>query len=372
VAEASEQHFERFFQYGLMLALVFGCLAVLKPFFTPILFSLVIAVSTWPYFAVLRRLLRGRAGVGALIGCLAVTLLIIGPAAMLSVAAVDGVSWLSEAARRWFEEGASTPPEWLGRLPWIGDQLQDYWRRLFSSSVELRALLLRYSEPMRNFALGAGKLLGAGLVQIAFAIFLLFFMYRDGERLGGWLRSCAQGVIGPSSGELLETAQNTIVGVMIGVLGTALAQAMVAAIGFLIAGVPGAVGLAAITFALSMVPIGPPLVWGGAAIWLFNQGQTGWAIFMVLYGLLLISTVDNVLKPYLISRSSHLPFALTLMGVIGGVLAFGFMGVFIGPTLLALAVNLGARWLSSRPALATTPTVILAADGQPGASAPPP
>lgn len=359
MAEAPEQRFERFFQYALMLGLVVGCLAVLKPFFTAILFSLVIAIPTWPYFRWLRRLLRGRGAPASLLGCLAVLLLIISPAALLSLSVAEGVSWLLEMSRHWFADGPPEPPAWLARVPWIGDQLQDYWRRLASNTGEVQQLLARYFEPMRSFAVSAGKVFGAGLLQIGFAIFLLFFMYRDGERLGAWLRTSAQRIIGAPSGELLETAQNTIVGVMIGVLGTALAQAMVAALGFFIAGVPAPILLAALTFVLSMVPVGPPLVWGGAAIWLFNQGEAGWGIFMVVYGLFAISAVDNIIKPYIISRSSHLPFALTLMGVIGGVLTFGFMGVFIGPTLLALAISLGGRWLSAKPAAA----VIVGADG---------
>lgn len=364
MGDAVEQRFERFFQYALMLGLVLGCLAVLRPFFTAILFSLVIAISTWPYFRALRRLLRGRGVIAALLGCIAVTLLIIAPLVLLSMSAAEGVAWLSEALRHWFAQGPPEPPQWLGRIPWVGEQLQDYWRRLVSSSAEVRGLLARYSEPMRQFALGAGKLFGAGLLQIAFAIFLLFFMYRDGERLGGWLMTSSRRIVGPPSEALIDTAENTIVGVMVGVLGTALAQAMVATVGFMIAGVPGPILLGAVTFVSSMIPVGPPLVWGSAAIWLFNQGETGWGIFMVIYGLVGISAVDNVIKPYLISRSSHLPFALTLMGVIGGVLTFGFMGVFIGPTLLALAVNLGARWLSHSP-----PEAIIVIEDRP---APPP
>ncbi len=350
-----ERRFERFFQYVFMLGLVAGCLTILLPFFTAILFSMVIAISTWPYYRWLQRKLRSTVA-AALVGCLAVTLLIIGPAVLLSLSGVQGLAWLSDSLRHAFANGPPAPPDWLLRIPWFGDDLQATWRRMASNTGELQQLLARYFEPLRHFAVTAGKVLGAGLMQIGFAIFLLFFMYRDGERLGSWLKTGARRIAGPPADDLLETGQNTIVGVMIGVLGTALAQAMVAALGFLIAGVPGAILLATLTFVLSMVPVGPPLVWGGAAIWLFNQGQPGWAVFMVIYGLLAISAVDNVIKPYLISRSSHLPFALTLMGVIGGVLGFGFMGVFIGPTLLALAISIGGRWLSSPPNPAPAPS----------------
>jgi len=131
-----------------------------------------------------------------------------------------------------------------------------------------------------------------------------------------------------------------------GIFGAALAQALVAWIGFRIAGVPGAFLLAAATFFLSLMPIGPPLVWGGATVWLLYQGSWGWAVFMFLWGLLAISTIDNVVKPYLISRGSSLPFLLIVMGVFGGVYAFGFIGIFIGPPILALGLTMVSLWTS--------------------------
>jgi predicted PurR-regulated permease PerM len=115
-------------------------------------------------------------------------------------------------------------------------------------------------------------------------------------------------------------------------------------VGFLIAGVPGAVLLGFATFFLSMVPIGPPLIWGGAAAWLYGQDQSGWAIFMVLYGLLVISSIDNFLKPVLMARGAGISILLIALGVIGGILVFGFIGIFLGPVLLALGHMLLGRW----------------------------
>ena len=130
------------------------------------------------------------------------------------------------------------------------------------------------------------------------------------------------------------------IGVVYGILGTALAQGVVAGIGFLIAGVPGAALLGLLTFFLSVVPVGPPMIWIPAAIWLFVQGSTGWAIFLGLWGVFVVSMVDNVLKPMIISHGSHLPFMLVLLGVLGGVAAFGFVGIFLGPTLLAVGYRM--------------------------------
>jgi predicted PurR-regulated permease PerM len=143
---------------------------------------------------------------------------------------------------------------------------------------------------------------------------------------------------------VLTTVSRTVRGVMYGMLGTALAQALVAVVGFLIAGVPAVPLLGIGTFLFSLVPVGPPLIWGGAALWLFDQGRPGWGVFMLLWGFFLISGVDNVVKPLLISRGSSLPFLLVLLGVLGGVMAFGFVGLFIGPTLLAVGYSLLRNW----------------------------
>jgi len=174
-------------------------------------------------------------------------------------------------------------------------------------------------------------------------LLIAFFVYRDGERIAARLRVLSRKLGGEFGEQLLTLTQNTVNGVMIGIVGTAAAQAVVAIIGFLIAGVPAAMLLGGATFFLSMIPVGPPLIWGGAAFWLFDQGETGWAIFMVLWGLLAISSVDNVVKPYLISRTASLPILLIALGVFGGALAFGFVGIFLGPVLLALALALLER-----------------------------
>jgi predicted PurR-regulated permease PerM len=144
---------------------------------------------------------------------------------------------------------------------------------------------------------------------------------------------------------LLTTAQGAVRGVVYGLLGTAIAQAAVALIGFVIAGVPGTMLLAALTFILSLVPMGPVLVWGGAAAWLYSQDQTGWAIFMVVYGVAVISSVDNFVKPILMSRAGNLSMLLVVLGVFGGAIAFGFIGLFVGPALLAVGWSVTKKWL---------------------------
>jgi predicted PurR-regulated permease PerM len=158
------------------------------------------------------------------------------------------------------------------------------------------------------------------------------------------LTNAVERIGGEHGKHLLTVAGNTVRGVVYGILGTALAQAILASIGFLIVGVPGAALLALLTFFSSVIPVlGTGLVWLPAALWLFNQGSTGWGIFMIVWGLG-VASVDNVLKPWLISQGSDMPFLLIFFGVLGGALAFGFIGVFLGPTLLAVGFRLVEAW----------------------------
>jgi predicted PurR-regulated permease PerM len=151
-------------------------------------------------------------------------------------------------------------------------------------------------------------------------------------------------------------AGNTVRGVVYGILGTAIVQAVMAGVGFLVAGVPGAGLLALLTFFLSVVPMGPPLIWLPAALWLFHQGATGWGIFMIIWGIA-VSSVDNFVKPWLISQGSDMPFVLTLFGVLGGAVAFGFIGVFIGPTLLAVGYRIVKEWTAASHESAVNPAM---------------
>lgn len=337
-------------QIVLVSLLLAGCSLVLLPFLAAILFAAVICVTTWPIYAWLRRKLRQRDWLSALAMTLLLILVILVPMIGLTAGLADGVSKAVDTFGPLFERGLPAhPPEWLATLPLVGSSIDEYWHRLAESREEVLKLARQFSEPARRFALQVGTLFGQGLLQLTLVIFISFFFYRDGDAIMGALRTGAQRLGGDLGTQMLELAVNTINGVMLGIVGTAFGQAVIALIGFLIAGVPGAVLLAAGTFFLSMIPIGPPLLWGGAAWWLYEQGEIGWAIFMVIWGVAVISSVDNFLKPVLISRSASLPILLIALGVFGGALAFGFIGIFLGPTLLALGHVLLMRWTAKEP-----------------------
>ncbi|MDO8890308.1 MAG: AI-2E family transporter [Sulfurimicrobium sp.] len=339
-----EKRFEYYAQLAAVLILVVGCFLVLQPFLTAILFAAVVCVSTWPLYLWLLSRMKGRKNLAALAMTLSLIITVILPLALVAYNLADNITVFYDQIRAAIEEGPLQPPAWLTGLPLVGESIKNYWHLIASSQEEMMALLKRLLEPTRKFLLAGGILLGQGVMEMSLAAFVSFFLYRDGEALVNSLDVAMERLAGLHSVSVLDTVNNTVRGVMYGLVGTALAQGFVATVGFVIAGVPAAMLLGVATFVLSLIPAGPPLIWGGAAIWLFYQGSMGWGIFMLLWGVLLISSVDNIVKPLLISRGSNLPFILVMFGVMGGVLAFGFVGIFIGPTLLAVGFSLMRKW----------------------------
>ncbi len=339
-----EKRFEYFAQLAVMFTLVAGCFLVLRPFLAAMMLAAVVCVSTWPLYLWLLRRMRGRQNIAAFTMTLSLMLVVILPLALAAYSLTDNVTALYDAIKQAVEAGSIAPPAWLGKIPVAGASLDEYWHLIATNRSEMLALAKRLLEAARGFLLAGGILLGQGVMQMSLAAFVCFFFYRDGVALMRFINVATDRLLGTAAANVLGIINNTVRGVMYGLLGTALAQGFVATIGFAIAGVPAALLLGVATFLFSLIPVGPPLVWGAAAIWLFYQGSVGWGVFMLLWGLFLISGVDNVVKPLLISRSSNMPFILILFGVMGGVLTFGFVGVFIGPTLLAVGFSLIQEW----------------------------
>lgn len=350
-----EQRILHFAQLAAIAILVFGCYEVLEPFIPAILFAVVVCTSTWPLYLRLRRALWRKPTPAALLMVVLLIVLVIGPTALLGYSLADNVTDIIDVAKAFLGHGPIEPPAWLKDVPMIGAQLNDYWQEIATGGQEGMALFKELLEPARHFLVSAGMIIGQSVLQMVFAAFIGFFFYRDGEAMMKRLRNGLAKLAGGLGEEVLMTIQHSVAGVVLGIFGTALGQAVVAVIGFLVAGVPGAFLLGTATFFLSMVPVGPPLVWGGASIWLFHQGLHGWAIFMVLWGLFVISSIDNFLKPYLISRGGSLPMLLVILGVFGGILAFGFIGIFIGPPILAVSFTLIRLWTAHPAAEAEIP-----------------
>lgn len=318
-----------------------GCLLVLWPFLTSLVWAAILASTSWGAFAALNRLLCGRRIASAGLMTVLITVILLGPVVVVALAQAENMAELSHMVTELAQQGLPDAPAWLAELPLVGASLHGYWQQFAHNGQRLIGTL---GQPLQSAALAGGRVLGHGVLDIALSVFLTFFFFLHGETLSQRLQVALQRLAGARASYLLDIARGTVSGVIYGVLGTALAQGVLAAIGLAVAGVPGAVLLGVATFFLSVVPVGPPLVWGGAALWLFQQSQPGWAVFMLCWGFFLVSTVDNVIKPFIISRGASLPFAIVFLGVLGGVLAFGVIGAFLGPTLLALGYRLTIEW----------------------------
>jgi len=329
---------------AIVVLLILGCLWVLRPFLPAILFAAAVAISTWPLYLRLLERMRGQRTAAALTMTLTLTLLFIIPLSMVAWNLADDVARGFGELRVAIAQRELASPPWIRNLPVLGSMLESYLNGLIASREQMLALAQRMLEPARHWLVRGGMMLGTGVVQMSLAAFVSFFLYRDGNALLGIIAVTMRKVMGEGAESIQHTVALTVRGVMYGLLGTALAQALVGAIGFTIAGVPAVPLLSVLVFLTSLIPFGPPLVWGGAALWLFAHGETGWSIFMAIWGAVLISGVDNVVRPMLISRGSSLPFLLTLLGVLGGVIAFGFVGMFIGPVLLAVGYSLMSEW----------------------------
>ena len=182
------------------------------------------------------------------------------------------------------------------------------------------------------------------------AIIIAGLFWAKGEALGAALQEAVRRLGGTTAAEALAAAGGALRSVALGVVGTACIQAVLMAVGASLAGVPAPVALGFVTLLLAISQIGAvllPVVWGGAAWWLFSQGAQAWGIFMLAWGLVLVSASDNFIRPWLISRGVKMPLTLVILGVFGGFVSFGFLGLFIGPALLAVAFSLVQAWRAS-------------------------
>lgn len=329
------------------------CLIVMAPFFPAILLAIIFALATWPAFNWLNARLQNRTALTASIMTLLLACCFILPLIIIGTSIADNFAKISDAVQTSLQSSPAATSRKLHNIPYAGEYLGKSWDVLASDQQKLKEAMQQYAAPTSQKLIALGGKIGRGVLDITLGVVIAYFFFRHGTRVAMRTNNLLEKFGGERGRHILDIAKKTLIGVVYGILGTALAQGMLAAIGFWIAGVPGAPFLGLMTFFLSFIPIGPPLIWIPAALWLHSEGHTGWAIFLAVWGTAVIGIVDNVLKPYFIYLGSDLPLILVLLGVIGGVLAFGFIGIFIGPTILAVAYSLIIEWSSGRGKYAT-------------------
>jgi predicted PurR-regulated permease PerM len=334
---------EQIIALAALALLAIGCFFVLRPFLSAILWAIILCFSTWPLYTWLVRNTSSTTVAAVAMTMLAAAIFVL-PFAVIGPGLAQDIAAVAAAVNQLLEEGPPAPPEWAKDLPLVGSSLYDYWVSAQTDSAAFATDLRVYINQATNWLLQTGVTLGQGLIEVVLSLIVAFFVYRDGRVLGRHLSTATERFVGPRAKALIDLAGATTRGVVYGILGTALAQGALAAVGFFVAGVPGALFFGLVTFFLSFIPMGPPLVWVPASIWLMSTGEYWWGAGLFLYGLGVISLIDNFLKPYFISREGKLPFLLVFLGVLGGILAFGFIGIFLGPVLLAIGFSLAKEW----------------------------
>lgn len=335
--------YEKIASLAALYLLLFACYQVLQPFIFDLIWAAILCFVTWPFYIKIRewRLTRNWA---AACMVLPIAILILTPFVAAAWSVPNDVNrllrWLADNSHVWPQA-----PGWLKSIPMLGDSAVATWESFGEDSERLLEFVRKYAFTTSGWILKQGINLAGELVHVGFSLLVLFFLYRDGEEAAKHFVNVIEHLAGKKTQRILHVVRTSLRAVVYGILGTALAQALASILGFLIAGVPYAFALGFIAFFLMIIPAAGTVVWLPISLWLMMQGELGWALFIAVWFLLFVGTIDNWLRPLLISRDVELPFVLILFGILGGLLAFGFIGVFIGPTLLATSYALMLDWL---------------------------
>jgi predicted PurR-regulated permease PerM len=331
-----------------------GCAEVLYPFFSAILWAGILTFTTWPIYDWIRARLHLGRTVPAVLMLLIVAVVVVLPLAFAAPSGADDAKQLRELIQNSLAAGLPDAPGWVAAVPVIGQTVADLWNSWAADISAMFAFFRPYFGALAEGGLSLLLGLANGVLSFVLALIVAFFFFASGEQLAGVLSALLHRVAGDRAARLIDVTGSTVRGVVYGLLGTAIVQGILTALGLWGAGIPRAILLGVVAGGLSVLPIGAPLVWIPASLWLLANGHTLRGILLFAYAAVFISGADSVIRPYFISRGAQLPFLLTLLGVLGGALAFGLLGVFLGPVLLGVGFTL-VKEFADRDAL-TVPT----------------
>jgi len=336
---------ERALALSMVALLVVGVLWVLQPFAMAILFGAFVTIATWPLRQAVVR--AGLSPAQAATGMLLLVLLVVAlPVILFAPILPEQIASLSQRLRATLAQAPADPPSLLTSIPVVKGYVQEYWPRLQAAQGDISALIAPWSGQITRLLVNLGQGLVESVLQILLSLIVTAMFWANGSEMAHALRDIFGRIGGPAAAAMVDEAGGAVRGVAWGVIGTALLQAVILGLGLAIAGVPGALVLAFLTFVFSVTQILAPAmipIWAGSAWWLFGQDHSVWAIFMIVVGIT-VSFGDNIVRPMLISRGSAMPLTLIILGVFGGIIAFGFLGLFVGPALLAVGYGLLKMW----------------------------
>ena len=328
---------------GLLGGLLLAGFVVMRPFLSAIAWAGVLTYVSWPLHLRLLKRLRGHRTGAALAMTLMLTLTLGATLIWLGLLLrSEGRAAVREAAA--LLQAGVPLPEPVARIPWLGPWLQERLAELGGDRAAWGRQLLDMTVQWGGRAMRLIGDLGLNALRFAVALLTAFFLFRDGDRLLGQLRGTLHGLLGNRVHGYFTAVGDTTRAVVYGLLVAALAQGLLAGLGYWAAGVRAPAFWGAVTVLVALIPFGAPVVWVSIGVWLLLQGEAGAGIGLLLWGALVISWIDNLVRPLVISGVARIPFLLVLFGVLGGLAAFGLIGLFVGPVTLAILLAMWREW----------------------------
>lgn len=340
----SAQWLRRLITVTVLAGLVLLGFRVMEPFIIPVVWAAILAFVTWPAYVRVLRACRGRSVIASLIMTAAVSIAVIAPIAWLALVLRIELIRVWRDTQDLLAGGLQLPPAVL-KLPWIGEQLRELAARAAQDphvlGLELRKVADNSFERIVHLVGGIGR----EAAKMALTALSLFFVYQDGQRVAGQLSDALGLLLGPRVHSYRRAIEQTVKAVVYGLVLAALVQGVLVGIGYWVAGVAAPVFLAALTTVAGLIPFAAPTIWGGVCAWLFIKGSTVAGAGLLIWGGIVMGWTDHIVRPLLISREAQIPFLVVLFGVLGGLAAFGLVGLFVGPVILAVLLAIWREWL---------------------------
>lgn len=337
---------QRLLAITLLAALLALCFQVVQFFIVPAIWAAILAYVTFPIYNFFYEKVKLSSNVSAAIMTAGITLMIGVPLVVgIFVLQQEALTLMSTLVHR-IKAGYLDVPEAIKQLPLIGQPIKDMLGQINKNPEGAFEAVRAWIQSHLYYGKVALDVAASSLAKLGMALMTLFFFYRDGTSLIRQVRQALRNIIGNRIDDYIDSVGTTTRAVVYGIGLTALAQALLAGVGYYFAGAPSPILLTIITFIVALIPFGTPFAWGAVSIWLLTQGHTIEGIGLGLWGILVISWVDNLIRPIVISGATKIPFIIIFIGVLGGLTAFGFVGLFIGPVVLAIGLAVWREWIS--------------------------
>ena len=325
---------------------IIASLWILQPFLPALIWSTLVVVSTWPLMQAAQKRLWGKRGLAVIVMTTALLLVAIVPLALAVLTIVEHADDVGGQLKAFEQASVPAPPGWVERLPFIGRKLAGDWQAIAALSAdELHARVAPYAKDAARWILSKAGSLAVFFLHLLLTVIISALLYYKGEAAANGLRAFARRLSGMRGEQSVTLAGQAVRAVALGVVVTAVIQALLGGVGLAVAGVPLAGFLTAVMFVLAVAQIGAGPVLLLAVVWLYWTGKTTTATVFLVWALF-VGTLDNVVRPFLIKSGADLPLVLIFAGVIGGLLAFGVVGLFVGPVVLAVAYTELTAWVS--------------------------